>query len=336
MSSISSWRQVQKENFTRIDPLLDFLALAPSSREQILKAPRFPLNLPRRLAQKIAKNTLDDPIFLQFVPLIQETVRPAGFCQDPVQDLTFRKTKKLLHKYHGRALILCTSACAMHCRFCFRQNFPYETEVSGFEEEIEYLTQEETISEVILSGGDPLSLSDRQLSLLLTSLDKIPHIRRIRFHTRFPIGIPERIDAPFLELLSQSTKQIYFVIHCNHPNELDPEVLSSLQQLKPLGITLLSQSVLLKGVNDNPQVLIALFETLVNSGILPYYLHELDLVNGAAHFLSPQGPKLIHAIQPHLSGYAIPRLVREEAGKPCKTVLHSGDGLQTEQFEPLL
>lgn len=323
MSAIPVWRQVQKENFTRIEPLLDFLEMSDSLRDRFLSSPRFPLNLPRRLAEKIAKNTLEDPILRQFVPLQEETLPAVGFSTDPVRDRTFRKTKKILQKYKGRALIIATSSCAMHCRFCFRQNFPYETETPGFTEEIDYLAQNTTITEVILSGGDPLSLSDASLSTLFIALESIPHVRRIRFHSRFPIGIPERIDVSFLRLLSSSSKQLYFAIHCNHPRELDADVIASLGKLKSLGIPLLNHTVLLKGVNDDPEVLANLSETLINAGIIPYYLNELDPVEGSSHFALPatRGPELIRYLQEHLSGFGVPRLAREVPGYPSKTFI---------------
>ncbi len=321
--AIALWRQIQRENFTQLPALLEFLELSPDLQKKVLIAPRFSLNIPRRLASKIVKNTLDDPILRQFVPLEEELHPKPGFSLEPVQDQAFRKTKKILRKYKGRALVIATSACAMHCRFCFRQNFPYETQTTEFQEELDYLANDSTISEVILSGGDPLSLSDAVLHKLFNDLDKIPHIRRIRFHTRFPIGIPERIDPSFLHLLSSSTKQIYFVIHCNHPKELDADVISALQKIGKLGIPLLNQSVLLKGVNDDPEVLLELSETLINGGILPYYLHELDPIEGASHFALPseRGRELIYYLQERLSGFGIPKLVREEPGRPSKTLI---------------
>lgn len=322
-SSLPLWRKIQRENFTRIDPLLDFLQLSEPNRKKILPSPRFSLNLPRRLADKITKDSLDDPIFRQFIPLTDELIQMPGFTAEPLQDTTFRKTKKILHKYKGRALIVTTRACAMHCRYCFRQNFPYETETHGFEEEIAYISQDPTLTEVILSGGDPLSLSDQTLLSLFQSLETISHVRRIRFHSRFPIGIPERIDFSFLQILASSTKQIIFVIHCNHPRELDPDVIRSLKKISALGIPLLNQSVLLKGVNDDLDTLFALSETLINSGIMPYYLHEHDRVMGTTHFdLSPaNGPELIRSLRERISGFGVPRLVREIPGYPNKSFI---------------
>lgn len=263
------WRQIQKNNFTSIAKLAGFLQLTPESREQLLESPRFVLNLPLRLAQKIEKNNLDDPIFRQFVPLKLELNTHPGYLADPVCDQAFRKGKTLLHKYKGRALWLTSSACAMHCRYCFRQNFPYESALTDFAEELAYLKDNTDIQEIILSGGDPLSLSNPKLQEVLLAIEAIPHIQRIRFHTRFPIGIPERIDEEFLALLAQIKKQIVFIIHSNHPRELDEDVLGALRKIGKLGITLLNQSVLLKGVNDEENTFLELCQILVNGGILP-------------------------------------------------------------------
>jgi EF-P beta-lysylation protein EpmB len=320
--AIPIWRQVQRENFTDIQKLGRFLQLSEENRAQLWKTPRFVLNLPKRLAAKIEKNNLHDPILRQFIPLLDEQIETPGFLPDPVSDKTFQKEKKILHKYPGRALIVATSACAMNCRFCFRQNFPYEI-TPDIEATIAYFQNHPHLKEAIFSGGDPLSLPDATLATYLDAFNKIPHLKRIRFHTRFPIGIPERIDPSFLKTLSSSTKQIYFTLHCNHPKELDPDVVSSLRQIARLGIPLLNQAVLLKGVNDNKETQLALSEALVDAGILPYYLHLLDPVQGAAHFLVPDqtGIDLLKHVQEHLSGYGVPRLVREEPGKQSKTYL---------------
>ena len=321
---MEKWRQIQKENFTRLETLLQFLELDASLRHQVLARPSFPLNLPRRLAEKIKKNTLDDPILRQFLPLKEELAETPGFVLDPVQDKSFCQTEKLLKKYEGRALLLTTSACAMHCRFCFRQNFPYEKEVAGFTKELEILRQDATIAEVILSGGDPLSLGDHALAELFGALEQMAHVKRIRFHTRFPIGIPERIDVGFLRILTLSSKQIFFVAHCNHPRELDADVALALKKIRLLGIPVLNQAVLLRGVNDDETTLLALSEALVNAGILPYYLHQLDRVQGTAHFAieDARAIALIQFVQEHVSGYGVPRLVREEAGHFSKTAIH--------------
>ncbi len=316
----NSWRQIQRQNFTSWGALALFLELDPLLG---LPNPPFPLNLPRRLAEKIEKNQPNDPILLQFVPQQEEQAVTAGFVSDPVQDLRFRKEPKLLQKYQGRALLVTTSACAMHCRYCFRKNFSYETSRKDFSQEIASIAQDSSLKEVILSGGDPLSLADETLQDLLQKISSLSHIERIRFHTRFPIGIPERIDASFLQMLEKTTKQVFFVIHANHPKELDQDVLLALKQIQRLGIPVLNQSVLLRGVNDNIETLQTLCETLINHGILPYYLHQLDKVEGAAHFSveKTKGKELIQELTKRLSGYGIPKYVAEIAGETSKTPL---------------
>jgi EF-P beta-lysylation protein EpmB len=317
------WRQIQKDNFSQWKPLVDFLELDEENAREVLQRSAFPLNLPRRLAEKIEKNNLDDPILRQFVPLRDEMATSVGFCSDPVGDGTFQKTSKLLQKYTGRALLVCTSACAMHCRYCFRQNYPYATEQKLFVDELEAIAQECTLEEIILSGGDPLSLSDRVLEELLQNLTSINHVQRIRFHTRFPIGIPERIDDSLLNILAKVKAQIVFVIHVNHARELDEDVVASLKRLQRLGIPILNQAVLLKGVNDNLLTLKSLLETLINNGVMPYYLHQLDRVQGAAHFEVDEnhGLYLLEELRKSLPGYAIPQYVREIAGEPSKSAV---------------
>lgn len=320
--TLPAWRLVQRTNFTHFEPLLDFLQMSEENRKKIWTQPHFALNLPLRLASKIEKDCLSDPIFKQFVPLTDELDRSFGVLE-PLQDQSFRKSQKILQKYHGRALLLTTGACAMHCRFCFRQNFPYETEEKSFENELNYLRNNPTLSEVILSGGDPLSLSDTSLASLFHAIEKIPHIKRIRFHSRFLIGIPERIDTPFLNTLKSSSKQIIFILHCNHAKELDPDVIESLKKIQKLGIPTLNQSVLLKGVNDDEVGLLALCQSLVDIGVIPYYLHLHDPVQGTRHFDVPdeRGIELIQFLKKNLSGYGIPHLVREEIGRCSKSFI---------------
>jgi EF-P beta-lysylation protein EpmB len=269
----------------------------------------------------VEKGNWSDPILRQFLPTQEELKADPLFVLDPVADGPSRKGPKLLQKYHGRALLVCTSACAMHCRYCFRQHFDYETQGKLFQEEIAAIAGDPSLTEVLLSGGDPLSLSDAQLGHILEELDKIPHVNRIRFHTRFPIGIPERIDSSFLSLLEKSSKQIIFIIHCNHAKEFDEETWASLKKVQRLGIPVFSQSVLLRGVNDSVEVLKELCESLVDKGIIPYYLHQLDRVQGAAHFEVPEeeGKKLMRQLEALLPGYAIPKYVREIPNKPSKS-----------------
>lgn len=323
MSFPAPWRQILRSNFTQWEKLADYLELNLQQREFILPKSHFPLNLPLRLAQKITKGTLHDPILKQFLPTIEEKKLHPLFVTDPVADQSFRIKSKLLHKYHGRVLLVCTSACAMHCRFCFRQNFDYDVTDQSFTNELEIIANDPSIHEVILSGGDPLSLSDLTLKKLLGEIVQIPHIRRIRFHTRFPIGIPERIDADFLAILQEVPCQIWFIIHSNHPQELDQEIFARLKAMQKLGIIVLNQAVLLRGVNDNVETLKQLCELLVDHGIFPYYLHQLDRVQGASHFEvgEEEGAYLIQEIAKQLPGYAVPKYVREIPGETNKTAI---------------
>lgn len=319
----SLWRQVLRQNFVDISKLADFLELDETQRKCLLARPRFTLNLPLRLANKIGKGTLDDPILKQFLPTVSENQDSLGFVNDPVGDNSCRKANKLIEKYHGRVLLVATSACAMHCRYCFRQHFDYEVIDKTFDNELKLIQADDSINEVILSGGDPLSLDDRILENLLRRLSAIPHIRKVRFHTRFPIGIPERLDKAFCEMLKSIPLQFWFVIHANHPRELDEDVLKALKGLQYLGIPVLNQSVLLQGVNDCADTLTELSEVLIDHGITPYYLHQLDRVQGAAHFevSESKGEALVEEMAARLPGYAVPRYVKEVPGMKSKTVI---------------
>lgn len=321
--SESSWRSIMRTNFTRWEALAEYLELTEEQKKSILPNPRFVLNVPKRLAEKIAKGTLDDPILKQFLPMQAEITRLNTFYDDPVDDREYQRKPKLLHKYPGRVLLVCTSACAMHCRYCFRQNFHYEIQQKGFIDELDYIASDPTIKEVILSGGDPLSLSDGILKSLLDGISLISHVKRVRFHTRFPIGIPERIDASFLQLFHSLPFQVYFVVHVNHAKELDEDIFRSLKSLRLLGVTILNQAVLLKDVNDNVNALCTLFETLSDNGILPYYLHQLDRVQGASHFEVPieKGQQLMKEAAKQLSGYVLPKYAQEIPGVLNKTLI---------------
>lgn len=315
------WKKILRSNF--VDPLklAIFLQLDENQRKKIILNPKFSLNLPLRLAKKISKETLDDPILKQFLPHIEEHATPPEFLIDPVKDSACQIAPRLLQKYAGRMLLVCTSACAMHCRYCFRQNFDYTVSEKQFENELSLIREDKTVNEVILSGGDPLSLDDRVLNHLLMSLAAIPHIKKVRFHTRFPIGIPERLDPAFLNLLQSIPLQFLFVIHANHPKELDSEVLGALKSLQKIGVPILNQFVLLRGINDTAVVLTELCETLANHGIMGYYMHQLDRVKGSAHFevREAEGKRLVKELSKRLPGYAVPRYVKEVYGMPSKT-----------------
>lgn len=313
------WRLIQKNNFNNLSALLDYLDMSVEHRDHFLQKHDFVLNLPVRLAAKIEKNNPYDPILKQFVPSKLELCDEG--LQDPVEELSFQKTPSLLQKYQGRALIITTSACAMHCRYCFRKNYDYQT--SQLKDELELIKNDSSIEEILLSGGDPLSLSDETLFNLLEALDAIVHLKRIRFHTRFIIGIPERIHEGFLKKLKTLSKQIIFVIHINHKHELDADIKQACKSLMSLGIPVLSQTVLLKDINDNTPALIALFKELINCGIIPYYLHQFDPVKGSMHFEVNQekGLKIHQELRDHLPGYAVPTYVQEIPHKKSKIPL---------------
>lgn len=324
MRSSEVWLKIRRTNITCLDRLIDFLQLAPPLRKKLLKGSSFPLNLPLHIAHKIEKNTLDDPLLRQFVPLVEEAVETKGFGCDPVSESHYRLSPNLLSKYSTRALLITSQVCGKHCRYCFRRHFPYTSGRVTFEKELELITGDPTLSEVILSGGDPLSLPNKQLGELIGKLEKIPHIKRLRFHSRLPIGIPERIDEGFLRIVNECSLQSVFVFQCNHVKELDAKVLASMEQLQRCGIPILCQSVLLREVNDTFDALFDLFEKLGNHGIIPYYLHQLDPVAGAAHFHvdEEKGIALMQKLQKHLSGYTLPRYVKEMSGEPHKTIIY--------------
>ncbi len=322
---MKTWREIQKESFTKLGELTSFLEFTEETLERVDFSPQFPLLLPLRLAQKIPKNCLDHPIARQFIPLKEEKIDKEGFTADPLgEESGVRVAPAALHKYPGRILLVTSGACAMHCRYCFRQNFTYDSNDKKFIEELEYIRNNSTLHEVILSGGDPLSLSDNVLEHLLTSLDQIPHIKIIRFHTRFPIGVPERISKDFLSLLKNLKSQVVFMAHINCIEELDDDVIFALKQIALLGTPIFVQTVLTKGVNDTFSMLKSLFLGCISQGFIPYYLHQLDKVKGAAHFEVSQlkGHALIQELRESLPGYAIPTYVEEIPKKKSKTPLN--------------
>ncbi|MBL1276190.1 MAG: EF-P beta-lysylation protein EpmB [Ectothiorhodospiraceae bacterium] len=283
----------------------------------------FPQRVPRSYVAQIQPGDPDDPLLLQVLPQSIESSFQTGFLQDPVGDKDAAASPGLLHKYHGRVLLITTGACPVHCRYCFRRHFPYaenRPESRDWGAAIEYIASNPDINEVILSGGDPLSLSTGRLQDISCALRDIPHLKRLRIHTRMPIVLPARIDTDFLHWLSSLPWQLVMVTHCNHANELGPEVKNALAALRATGITLLNQTVLLKSVNDNANTLSDLSESLFAAGVLPYYLHLLDRVQGAAHFEVDEitACNIMHKLRAQLSGYLVPQLVRETAGKPYK------------------
>ena len=321
------WQQLLADAVTDPRELCSLLELDPSLvLPAMAAATDFALRVPRSYVARMRKGDPNDPLLLQVLPVGAESQVVEGFVTDPVGDLDRRAAKGLLHKYRGRALLVATGACAIHCRYCFRRHFPYAEESAlqqGWQPAIEHLRADPTISEVILSGGDPWSLSDRRLKQLTDALQAIPHIRRLRVHTRYPIVLPERVDCGLLDWLRGLRLQKVVVMHANHAHEIDDSVRHACRQLSAAGVTLLNQSVLLKGVNDTVEALAELSEALFETHVLPYYLHVLDKVRGAAHFDLPESRALqLHReLTARLPGYLVPKLVREIAGAPAKTAV---------------
>jgi L-lysine 2,3-aminomutase len=289
-------------------------------------ARRFPVRVPRELAARMRRGDPRDPLLRQFAPSADETVAVAGFGRDPLAEAGASPVPGLLHKYRGRVLLIVSGACPVHCRYCFRRHFPYGDHALGadaLEAALAYVRADPSIHEVILSGGDPLSLADDALATLEARLSAIPHLRRLRVHTRWPIVVPGRVGAALLDWLGGSRLRPVVVVHCNHAAEIDDAVRAALDTLRSCGITLLNQSVLLRGVNDSAETLCELSETLHAAGVLPYYLHLLDPVEGAAHFAVGEGDarRLLREVSARLPGYLVPKLAREESGRPAKTVL---------------
>jgi EF-P beta-lysylation protein EpmB len=319
------WQSLLAEAISDPAELCETLGLDPALLPPAFAAARtFSLRVPRGYVARMRPGDPRDPLLLQVLPLGTELESPAGFVADPVGDLDRRVAPGLLHKYEGRALVITTGACAIHCRYCFRRHFPYGDESTlqrGWQRAIDHLHSDPTISEVILSGGDPWSLSDRRLAQLTGALESVPHLRRLRVHTRYPIVLPERVDVGLVDWLSHVSLQKVVVVHANHANEIDDAVRRACGDLRLAGATLLNQSVLLAGVNDSAEALAQLSEALFQAGVLPYYLHVLDRVQGAAHFDVEEARAigLYEELVASLPGYLVPRLVREVPGASAKT-----------------
>ncbi|MBU6420981.1 MAG: EF-P beta-lysylation protein EpmB [Gammaproteobacteria bacterium] len=286
----------------------------------------FPLRVPRSFVARMRKRDPADPLLRQVLPLGAELEAQPGFSDDAVGDLASRAAPGVLHKYHGRALLITTGACAVNCRYCFRRHFPYADENARsdhWQSALRYISADSSIGEVILSGGDPLSLNDRILAELVASLQQIPHLHTLRIHSRQPIVLPARVDTELLEWLSRCRLRKVMVVHANHARELNAEVAEAFAKLQGAGATLFNQSVLLKGVNDSAEALAELSRQLFAAGAIPYYLNLLDRVRGTAHFEVPEARArdLMRSLRAQLPGYLVPRLVREIPGAPCKTPL---------------
>ena len=285
-------------------------------KKQLYFADGFKLLVPLSYVKKMKKGDWNDPLLKQVLPISDEQQSVAGFVSDPVGDLNAEVSSGVLHKYQGRVLLITTGACAVHCRYCFRRHFPYGDSLSSqknWKDTLYQIRTDRSIHEVILSGGDPLMLSDERLRSMCEELVNIPHVKTLRFHTRIPLFLPERINTEFLTWISDLAIQKVMVIHANHANELDDVVGSVLESLRSVGFSLLNQSVLLKGINDDNKLLENLSYQLFKYQVLPYYLHQLDRVQGAAHFEVERSKAiaLVDKLKENLPGYLVPKLVEE-------------------------
>ena len=323
--SNSCWQKKLSEGFHSATQLLEYLSL-PTDLANGQAEKQFMTRVPRGFAARMQPGNRYDPLLLQVLPVGEEMLYNKDFVSDPLAEMASIPTSGLIHKYKGRVLLTTSSVCAINCRYCFRRHFPYKDNNPGREqwkEVIHYIAMDPDLHEVILSGGDPLLTKDQPLADLLTQLAEIPHLRTLRIHSRIPVVLPERINDAFLKLLSENRLQTVMVLHSNHAHELDDHVFDICKALREVGCHLLNQSVLLAGVNDDARTLADLSERLFACGVLPYYLHLLDKVQGAAHFDMPLDKALgiFRTLQSLLPGYLVPRLVREEPGKTSKTLI---------------
>lgn len=321
----STWQNQQSQAIRDPKELLKRLNLSEKQLPGMLHAgEQFPLRVTESYLSRMRLGDPNDPLLLQILPQGRELKTIDGYSLNPVGDQEAMPLPGLLHKYQGRCLLVLTAACAVHCRYCFRRHFPYQEarlDDKALENALNYIAMDDSLEEIILSGGDPLSVSDNRLAQLINQLDKIPHLKRLRIHSRQPVVLPSRVTDELLSTLSKSRLKKIIVLHFNHANEFNDEVNFALSRLADHHFTLLNQSVLLKGINDSLSTLKELSETLFEQRILPYYLHLLDKVSGSAHFDIPiiDAQKLHQQLRASLPGYLVPLLVQERAGERNKT-----------------
>jgi EF-P beta-lysylation protein EpmB len=321
----SSWNQILAGATRDVKGLLDQLEISITELNERQQACLdFPLLVPQPFIDKMEKGNANDPLLLQVLPQSSELEVVEGFINDPLAEKHSNLQKGLIHKYHGRVLVLLSTGCAVNCRYCFRRHFPYQENRIGkndWQGILDYVAQDNSIEELILSGGDPLMLNDQQLERFIKQAETIPHLQRLRIHTRLPVVIPQRITDKFIETLHSSRFDCAIVLHINHANEINDALISALKPLRQASIMLLNQTVLLTGINDSLQEQVALNKALFHAGVLPYYLHLLDKVKGAHHFDidEPKAQELHRQLLLKLPGFLVPKLVREEAGKGSKT-----------------
>ncbi|NBI42776.1 EF-P beta-lysylation protein EpmB [[Haemophilus] felis] len=320
-----NWTDLLASAISDPKKLLHILHLPEESFAQAMEARRlFPLRVPLPFIQKMEKGNPQDPLFLQVMSAAEEFIQVEGFVKDPLEEQK-SVVPSLLHKYKNRLLLMVKGGCAVNCRYCFRRHFPYaenKGNKENWQKAIDYIANHSEIEEVIFSGGDPLMAKDHELTWLISRLEGIPHLHRLRIHTRLPVVLPQRITEEFCQLLQNCRLQSILVTHINHPNEIDNELAKAMLALKKVGVLLLNQSVLLKNINDNAETLKQLGDKLFKIHILPYYLHLLDKVEGASHFYIPdeEAARIYKKLQSITSGYLVPKLAREISKEPNKTL----------------
>jgi EF-P beta-lysylation protein EpmB len=323
----SDWKAELSHCVSSIDDLLNQLGLNANNLSATEQAAiDFPIKVPQPFVQLMEYGNPDDPLLKQVLPISSELAIDSNFSTDPVDESNYNPVPGIVHKYHNRVLMIISPNCAINCRYCFRRHFPYDENRQSKQqwlEALDYLKTKPEINEVIYSGGDPLAANDNFLRWLTAEIESIPHIKRLRIHSRLPVVIPARIDDPLINWLGHTRLKPTFVLHINHANEISTELCQGVDRLKQAGISVLNQSVLLKGINDSSEQLIALSEKLFDAGIMPYYLHMLDPVQGASHFdvSKKHAVEIFHQIQSELPGFLTPKLVQERAGETSKTLI---------------
>ncbi|KEF31521.1 Lysine 2,3-aminomutase [Marinobacter nitratireducens] len=324
----TNWQQLLSESVTSPEELLRRLDLPASLLEGARAGNKlFPIRVPEPFLARINKGDPSDPLLRQILPLTEETEVAPGFVNDPLRENVAIQSTGLIRKYRSRALIMVTGQCAINCRYCFRRHFPYEEQRLSPEDRqavIDTLGSSPEVNEVIFSGGDPLAVNDRLLEQWVKALGSVPHIRRLRIHSRLPVVIPQRVCDSLLKWVSRAPFKIIMVLHINHAAEIDHNTRRALGYLRAAGVTLLNQSVILRGVNDKVDVLEALSESLFDAGVLPYYLHAFDPVSGAHHYdvSDEEARQLVRGMLARLPGFLVPKLVREIPGEPSKTPIN--------------
>lgn len=323
----SPWQQELAGSFTDPPALVEYLELDfDEVKLSVEAAKKFPFRVTRSFVSRMVKRDSNDPLLRQVLPITDELTFGRGYVSDPVGDLNAVRSPGLLHKYNGRVLLVTTGVCAINCRYCFRRQFPYSNEQFSLKYEqagLAYIRSNQSIKEVILSGGDPLVLSDSRLADLIRKIESIPHVNTLRIHSRLPVVLPSRVTPEMLALFSTSRLQVVVVMHINHVNEIDDEVREAALKLTDLKVPLFNQAVLLKGVNDDSKILIDLSEALFAIRIIPYYLHLLDKVVGTSHYevSISKALRIQRTLREKLPGYLVPKMVTEIPGERFKIPL---------------